>query len=608
MFHKNYFKKEIVRSKKLRLSRGFTLVETLVGTAVFLLIAITVWQGFVKTIEAVGVLRTRNTATALANELFEVVRNMPYEDVGIVDGLPAGKIPKTQIIEKDGRRFEITASVVNIDLEFDGVIGGDPNDLSPADNKLVEFILSCVNCDGIEDLDVTTTVAPQNLESSGDNGALFVQVVDADGSPIQGADVEIQNDDADPAFLVEETTNNDGMFQLVDAPPGTESYQITVTKNGFTTDKTYTPDEPENPFPDKPHANVSTGQITQVTFAIDEFSEVNFNAVNQSCSSVNGLDFDFYGEKTIGEDVLKYSKSLVTNSSGDVSLSDVEWDTYHLDITDAGYYLAGSNPFLPIAISPGTEYDLDLILDAQNPNALLVRVIDGNEGLPIASSTIELILDSTETKVTGQGSRIQSEWSSSGQELIGDETRYYSQDGNIDTSNGELKLTNISGTYSSYGELTSSIFDIGEGTSYITFNWKPQSQIAETGEGSVKFKIATASELNEETVWNYLGPNGSSETFYESSGQAVAAVHDGDKYFRYKVYLSTEDILSTPIITDVSFSFTNGCLPAGQVYFDGLEEDVYEIRVTKEGYEDYYSEGLNIDSSWQSIDVILQEN
>lgn len=591
------------------MNKGLTLIETLVGVAIFLIVAVSVWQGVAKTLEALSVLRTKNVATTLANELFEVVRNMPYENVGIVDGLPPGNIPKIQTIQKDGRLFEVVASVVNIDDPFDGEIGGIPNDLSPADNKLVEFIISCLNCEGIYDLDVTTKVAPRNLESSGNNGALFIQVVNANGDPVQGADIKILNEDNDPFILVQETTDNYGMFKLIDAPPGTEVYQIEATKDGYSTDKTYESGAIENPVPNKPHANVSTGLVTQITFAIDELSSIDFNAKNVSCSNIGGLELNFYGEKTIGENVLKHEYQLITNSSGNISIDNVEWDTYHVDFNDETYYLSGSNPFLPIDINPGSSNSIDLIVDVKNSNALLVRVIDGNEGIPVANAKVDLTLSDTETLYTGQGSFSQNDWSGgSGQADWVNENRYYSQDGNIDDSNEELKLVNFGTNFTTNGEITSSTYDVGSSVNFINLNWSPGAQIEEVGENSVKLQIATNEEITEETAWEFKGPDGTSSTYYTNSGQTIHASHDGDRFVRYKVLLSTEDNTVTPILSDVSFSFTNGCTPAGQVYFDGLENDTYEIRVSKDGYQDYYTEEFNINNEWQSLDVILQSS
>ena len=76
------------------------------------------------------------TSKILSEEL-EVARNLPYEDVGILNGVPAGVISQTKTVSRNNVDFNLTATVRNIDHPFDGTIGGNPNDTSPADYKLV---------------------------------------------------------------------------------------------------------------------------------------------------------------------------------------------------------------------------------------------------------------------------------------------------------------------------------------------------------------------------------------------------------------------------------------------------------------------------------------
>src|SRR3989344_3302505 len=76
--------------------RGFTLIESLVGIAVFMIIAVSVYQAYNATIYAVRAPRFKVIATALANEQFEIIRNLPYGDVGVVSGVPSGKVPHLQ--------------------------------------------------------------------------------------------------------------------------------------------------------------------------------------------------------------------------------------------------------------------------------------------------------------------------------------------------------------------------------------------------------------------------------------------------------------------------------------------------------------------------------
>src|SRR6185369_2095173 len=95
-----------------------------------------------------------------------------------------------------------------------------------------------------------------------------------------------------------------------------QSYQITVTKNGYSTDKTYPPGGAGNPNPTKPHATVLLQQLTQTSFSIDALSNLTIKSVTPACAAVPNLSFTLTGSKTIGPGIPKYSASLSTDNGG----------------------------------------------------------------------------------------------------------------------------------------------------------------------------------------------------------------------------------------------------------------------------------------------------
>lgn len=157
---------------------GFTLLEVLVGVSVFVVIVVSVYQGFAGVQWLVRLARLKITATELANEQIEIIRNLPYADVGISGGLPAGKVPPDQTLTRGGVTFRVEATIRTVDDPFDGTSGGTPNDPTPADYKLVDLTVSCVTCQQLQPVAVTTIVAPRNLESSRRNDTVFIAVLD----------------------------------------------------------------------------------------------------------------------------------------------------------------------------------------------------------------------------------------------------------------------------------------------------------------------------------------------------------------------------------------------------------------------------------------------
>lgn len=589
-------------------SNGFTLVESLVGITVFMVIVISVYQTYAATISVVNTSRLKVTAVALANEQFEIIRNLPYRDVGLVHGVPSGKIPNIQNLVRDNIGFTVETVIRNIDDPFDGTIGGSPNDLSPADYKLVELKISCVSCSNFTPLNFTTYVGPRSLESASTNGSLFVRVFDAVGQPVVNANVRVENNQIAPAIVINDTTDNNGLLQIVDAPPGTEAYEITVSKPNYSTDKTYTNGASGNPNPTKPHATVALQELTQISFAIDKTSVLNVSSVTNTCSPVPSINFSLSGSKIIGSNpnVLKYNAQHITDGAGGKTISNLEWDTYNLNFTDDIYDLAGVIPLLPIVLNPNTNYDLKLIVSPKVPKSVLVNVKDALTQLSLSDATVSLQrLNYDTTLITGRGFLHQTNWSGGpGQADFVDSNRYFDSDGNIDIINpaGEIKLRKLFDTeYAPTGYIISSTFDTGSASNFHQITWLPQDQPPDTGPDSVKFQIATN---NDKIAWNFLGPDGTANTYYTLANQNINPLHNGDRYFRYKIFLQTANTAWTPTVSDISFAFTSSCVPSGQVLFSGLNTGDYTLTVSKAGYQTYTGT-ITVSSSWQQSEIVL---
>lgn len=586
--------------------QGFTLVELLVGITVFMIIAGSIYQTYNSTMSAIRASRLKVTATALANEQFEIIRNLSYSDVGVIGGIPNGKVPNTQNFVRDGANLIVKTTIRNIDDPFDGTVGELINDLSPADYKLAELEISCPSCRNFLPLYFTTHIGPRALESASTNGALFVHVFDAVGQPVVGANVHIENNQALPPILIEDITNNNGFLQIIDAPLGVEAYEITVSKPGYSTDKTYQNGAQGNPNPTKPHATVALQQLTQISFAIDKISTLDISSVTDVCSSVPSVDFSLSGSKLIGTNpnILKYSASHITDGIGRKTISSLEWDTYNLNLTDGLYDLAGAIPLLPLILNPNASQDLKLIMTTKDPRSILITVKDASTQLPLSDAVVQLEGSGYDTSfVTGRGFLRQTDWSGGAEQAdFIDPTKYFDSDLNIDIINpaGEIKLWKQL-EYVLSGYLISSTFDTGSASNFHQILWQPQDQPPGVGPDSVRFQIATN---NNKTSWSFLGPDGTANTYYTLANQNINSLHNGDRYFRYKIFLQTTNANWTPIVSDISFTFTSACVPPSQVFFTGLAAGDYTLRISKAGYQPF-TDTVTVSSSWQQREVIL---
>ncbi len=590
------------------MKKGFTLVETLIGVFVFSIISLAIYQGYFLVFSLSRASQYKSLAILVANDHIEWVRNVEYEDVGILNGLPAGVIPRETTKTVSNITFDLTTTIRNIDDPFDGTIGGNPNDLSPADNKLVEVKVECATCKNFTPLVVTTTVAPVNLETASGNGALFVEVLDANGVPVPQAEVTVENNAAAPPFLIEEETGNNGMLQLVDVPPGNLVYEITVTKDDYSTAQTYAIDPATNPNPNPPHATVAAGQVTQISLVIDKVSTFNVSTKLDSCAAVGSVGFNLRGDKKIGNlpDIYKYSVNHTTSGGGTKTISDLEWDTYNFTLTGTTHDIAGTIPLLPIALPPDVSQDVSLILAPRDPKALLVTVKDATTGLPISDATVQITgTDVDETKVTDRGFFRQTDWSGgAGQDDFVLTNQFDDSDGNVDftTQSGEIRLREALGQYVANGSLESSTFDTGGNqATYYNLSWLPGTQSAST---TLQFQVSASS--SPAGPWNYSGPDGTASSYYTASDTNIHASINNNRYFRYKVFLSTIDPVYTPTLAEVAVTYGTECFPYGQVIFSGLGDTNYTLDVTKTGYQPYSNTAVPTSGNWQNWEVPLQ--
>lgn len=384
----------ISRLAKNRINQGISIIEVVIGITVFIIISAGVYEAYRSMYMLIGVTRQKITATALANEQLEIVRNLPYADVGIKDGIPSGKITHEQVILRSGVSFKVLTTVRNIDDPFDGTIGGETNDLSPADYKLVQIDIGCDSCNQFQGFSVATYVSPRGLEMSSTNGALFVKVFDADGKPVEGANVEIKNSFVSPAVVISDTTNNDGSLTVIDVPPGNEAYEVSVSKNGYSSEKTYATTV-ENPHPTKPNATVSAQQLTQISFSIDKTSTLKVSSINQNCDGISGANFAISGTKLIGTepDKPKYTENKITGGDGSVTIPKMEWGNYNITSSDVLLNNVSFYPPLPINLSPNEEKKQTLVTPLGEGNSvysLIVDVKDALSGDDVLSPTITL--------------------------------------------------------------------------------------------------------------------------------------------------------------------------------------------------------------------------
>lgn len=387
--------------------RGQTLIGLIIAIAVFALLGSAIFTLASSSYSFVGYSRSRIAARHLAQQQIEVIRNMAYEDVGTVGGIPSGTLAQTQNIVRNGLNYVVTTSVVYIDDPFDGL---SPSDLLPTDYKSVRVAVNWEGAtnSGIEPVVLATNIVPAGTETTTGGGTLSIVVFDANAQPINQASVHIVANTTTPQVDLTLQTNANGRIVLPGAPVCTGCYQITVQKSGYSLERTYSSSEIANPA--KPYQSVIQNQVTEISFAIDKLATLH---VTSHDSRENGFtllpntDFNLRGSKILGTDVnddpiYKFDQDFATDSTGNLTITDVEWDSYTLTIPSGTTHLSGSSPISPFVILPEESASLAFTLESSGGSNLLLAFVDENaQPLASVSATLTNIPTYGQTKLSG---------------------------------------------------------------------------------------------------------------------------------------------------------------------------------------------------------------
>lgn len=250
-------------------TKGMTIIEVLVAAAI-MLIAFSGIVGLFRTgLELVGNNKAKIGALALAEERMELIHSLAYDDVGTQGGIPAGNIPQNESLTLNGISYNRRVLVQYVDAPEDGLAGADTNSIT-TDYKRAKVEVTWSFKGLSKSVYLVSNITPPGLETTVGGGTLIVKAFDALGAPVSGANVYIANATTSPTISLNVTTDATGQASFPGAPAASE-YEVTVSKSGYSTAKTYGPTA-GNPNPTPTHLTVLAGQSTVGSFAIDLLS------------------------------------------------------------------------------------------------------------------------------------------------------------------------------------------------------------------------------------------------------------------------------------------------------------------------------------------------
>ena len=375
-----------IKNYKLRIKqKGFTLMEVLIGTFLVLIVFLGIFAAYQLGLKVVGQSKYQITAAAIANGELEQIRNLSYDVIGVVGGFPDGILEASKIKNVNGIDYTINTRVDYIVDNADGL--SSPEDTCPNDYKKIEVKVSWT--DSLSgNIKLVTDISPETLaqECDEEGGILLIQVFDAYGAMVVSPLIEIKNPTTNQ--VIKTATPDDGSHFFSLSP---DSYKVVITKSDYSASRTYGVEEVANP--EKPHLIVLDGELTEASFSIDRLSSMIIETIGPEelgYPIISNAGFDLIGEKLIGTDinedpVYKYSQYHITNESGQVTISNLEWDSYTFSPDNFNLI----DPIEPVSLTPNENKAVSLVLQADN--SLLITIQDLETGSPIFSVESRLI-------------------------------------------------------------------------------------------------------------------------------------------------------------------------------------------------------------------------
>lgn len=403
--------KRSVRIAKVKECLGFTIIEALVVLFIFGLITVVFYEAFTVGSRLIIESKNRLGAIALANSKMEIVHNVDYDNIGTKTpdghggysyGIPAGDILQDETVTVNTRSYHVHTFVQYIDDAFDGRVSGtNPLDSAPNDYKRVRIEVSWGQEGDDQSVSLVATFVPNGVESASSGGTLSVNILDTQGNGIGQATVHIANNTTSPHVNITTETDSSGNIMLPGAPAGTQSYQISVSKNGYFSVSSYPPYPTSTFNPQEIHASVVAGAMNSTSLITDRSADISLATKDVAGTALPHMAFSLVGGKQIGTNIdLSHvyvfdQASLATGGDGEWASLEQSAGVYTLDFSSNSHYQllrlssleSDKNTF---TVLPGVNADVVATFVDDRVNGALVTVTDESSGIPVQGASVHV--------------------------------------------------------------------------------------------------------------------------------------------------------------------------------------------------------------------------
>lgn len=253
---------------------GFSLVEAVIVAGLSALVFGALFASFQYSLKLINESRARLSAMSVANDRLEYIRSLPYDDVGVIAGFPAGNIPQTGTSTLNGIEFQERVRIDYVDDPADATSTADTNGIT-TDYKQVRVEYTWWIGNATSSLAMTSYITPRSIETNVGGGTARINVLDADSTPLTGAEVRLIGSSS--TFPYDVTNYTDASGAAIFPVPADSGYQAVVTASlsgdQYSTDGTYEATT-TNPNPIVAPFAVLESDVSTLTFQIGALSDL----------------------------------------------------------------------------------------------------------------------------------------------------------------------------------------------------------------------------------------------------------------------------------------------------------------------------------------------
>jgi len=370
--------------------KGVTMIEILLSISIISFLVLTIYLTLTKAVSNMGESKQRVGAVAIANEKIEIIRNLDYDEIGIVNGVISGPMLASETVVRNGFDYNVGIDIRYIDdpLDDTGI-----NDLINTDYKLVQVSVQWQHEDRIDKVEFVSSFVPDGVETDMGGGTLVLNTMTSGGDPVGNVSVHLDSVEDSPAVDYSTSTDNQGSLVLQGVP--SQTYRISFSKSGYENVRTY-PNPPASSFtPNNIDFYVNEGDLNSKNFFIDLASNLTFKAIDVvDESGISGIDINLIGGKEIGSDPTTYNldDTSPTDSNGEIKYENISSGSYEIsnpeNLGTGDYIFIGSVDEAIFNLVAGDNLEVELLFGDAGVPSLYVTVLDEVTEEPIEGAGI----------------------------------------------------------------------------------------------------------------------------------------------------------------------------------------------------------------------------